>query len=147
MCNSWEGNHRVLSYIQDSFFLSEKRGPADGRLTWCCSQGGQVAWEQTPLEEGTTWLCKEDQFASNSGSPKNPASWWWVFLRIKACLWVAGYLTRPYRNYLFKKMQTPSQICPHTELNFLGEGKKRSYFSHQSLCVGKAIRCCLFLAL
>lgn len=128
MCNPWEGNHRVLSYTQDGFFLSEKRGPAGRRLTWCCSQDGQVAWEQTPPEEGTTWLCKKDQFASNSGSSKNPASWWWVFLHIKACSWVAGSLTSPSRSYLFKKNANPLPNLPSSRTKFSGGGQEEVNF-------------------
>ena len=127
MYNPWEGNNWILSYIQDSFFLSEKRGSAGGRLTWCCSQGGQIAWEQTPLEEGTTWLCKKDQFGSNSGSPKNPASWWWVFLHIKAMSsWVS---CKPLQKLFIKKKNAkplPNLLSSRTK--FSGGGQEEVIF-------------------
>lgn len=95
VCSSWEENSQVISYIQDIFFLPEKRGPAVRRLTWCSSQGGQAAWVPAPLKEVTTWLRKRDQFALSSSSQKKKKShalWWWVSLHIKACSWVAGIL-------------------------------------------------------
>lgn len=33
MCNPWEENNQVIGYIQDIFFVPEKRGPAVRRLT------------------------------------------------------------------------------------------------------------------
>lgn len=147
MCNLCEGNHRALSYTEDSSFLSEKRGPAaEADLLvvpmWLYCLRANSTWRRDSLTLQGRSVFFGWGFSKKSGSR------WIDFLCIKACSWVAGYLISPCRNYLFRKNAKPPQSLLSSRTKFTGGGQEEVFFfSSQSLCVGKAIRCSLFLAL